>query len=290
MVRGFIAHLPRDAFEVVVLFLGSHHDEIGEFIRRRADRHLEVPRLLPAARRLIAEQDLDVLLYTDIGMEPVTYSLAFSRLAPAQAAFVGHPLTTGIPTIDYFVSSAWYEPDDADQHYTETLARLNSLHTCYYRPMPTRLVKSRDLFGLSHTDHVYACLQSLFKLHPSFDEMLAGILGSDPRGVLVLLHGRRPRSVEALQHRWATTMPDVVDRIRWLPEREYDAFLQLAAIADVLLDPFPFGGGNTSLEELSLRGTRRDSPLGFPARPCHPGAPSENGRPGHGGRHVSGVC
>jgi predicted O-linked N-acetylglucosamine transferase (SPINDLY family) len=47
-------------------------------------------------------------------------------------------------------------------------------------------------------------------------------------------------------------MPDVVDRIKWLPALPREAFLQLLAAADVVLDPIAFGGGNTSYEALAM--------------------------------------
>ena len=52
---------------------------------------------------MIAGLKLHVLLYADICMEPFTYFLAFSRLAPVQAVTHGHPSTTGLPELDYFV-------------------------------------------------------------------------------------------------------------------------------------------------------------------------------------------
>ena len=55
-----------------------------------------------------------------------------------------------------------------------------------------------------------------------------------------------------LQARFAQTMPDAVDRIRFLPAMENPRFLHLLAAADVMLDPLHFGGGNTSYEAFAL--------------------------------------
>ena len=54
-------------------------------------------------QQVIAGLKLHVLLYADICMEPFTYFLAYSRLAPVQAVTHGHPSTTGLPELDYFV-------------------------------------------------------------------------------------------------------------------------------------------------------------------------------------------
>src|SRR5207245_339131 len=108
-------------------------DANGRFIRQHADRFVEVSRHLPTARAQVTAAGLDVLFYTDIGMDATTYTLAFSRLAPVQCVTWGHPLTTGLDTIDYFVSSEILEPAGAEDHYTETLVRLRTLPFYYYR-------------------------------------------------------------------------------------------------------------------------------------------------------------
>ncbi len=132
--RGLMAHLSRDVFDVTLLSIGSYRDELAQLMQQEANQHVVVPSNLPAARRIIAEQALDVLFYTDIGMDPTTYTLAFSRLAPVQCVTWGHPVTTGIPTIDYFISCQHLETDESDQHYTEKLVRLKNLAVYYYRP------------------------------------------------------------------------------------------------------------------------------------------------------------
>ena len=112
--RGFFAELSRDAFDVVAIFIEPRvDDDISGFIRGHAARSIDVPRDLAVARRLIEAERLDVLFYPDIGMEPFSYFLAFSRLAPVQCVTYGHPDTTGIPAIDYFVSNDLYEPPGA---------------------------------------------------------------------------------------------------------------------------------------------------------------------------------
>src|SRR5207253_11098850 len=111
-------------------------DATAQFIQEHVESYVELPVNLAAARRQIAEHGLDVLVYTDIGMEDLTYSLAFSRLAPVQCVTWGHPVTTGIPTIDYYLSSTLFETAEAQEHYTETLVRLPALPCYCYRVTP----------------------------------------------------------------------------------------------------------------------------------------------------------
>jgi len=250
--RGLVAQLSRADFEVTVLSIGRYEDEIASFFKQHADRYLEVPKHLPSARRLIADQHLDVLLYTDIGMDQVSYTLAFSRLAPVQCVTLGHPVTTGIDTIDYYISTEPLETDEAQQHYTEKLIRLKNLPVYFYRPVFRAPFKDRKDFGLANKDHVYACLQTAFKFHPEFDELLGGILRGDPRGTVVLSRWSVPRWEKLLRQRFAQTLPDVVDRIRFLPMLNYHDYLNFLALADVQLDTLHFGGGSTSYDGFTV--------------------------------------
>jgi protein O-GlcNAc transferase len=252
LMRGLIAQLSRDRFDVTVLSIGRHDDAMARWIRQHAEHYVELPLKLPEARRLIAQQQLEVLFYTDIGMEPVTYSLAFSRLAPVQCVTWGHPVTTGIPTIDYFISSEDLESPDSDQQYTERLVRLKHPAIYYYRPIPPSPLEGRAAFGLPESGTLYACPQSLFKFHPEYDEILGGILRQDPQGTLVLVQGKHAHWEALLRQRFAANMAEVQDRIRFLPQLDHKRFLNLNALADVLLDPIHFGGGNTSYEGLAL--------------------------------------
>ncbi|MCK6453885.1 MAG: tetratricopeptide repeat protein, partial [Alphaproteobacteria bacterium] len=145
--RGLIAGLDRARFEVTVFAPVPPGDEIAREIHAGADHSVVLPPGLDGARRAIGEAALDVLYYTDIGMVPLTYFLAFARLAPVQLTTWGHPLTTGIANVDWFVSLAEGEPEGATAHYSERLARLPFLSTCYRRP-GTPLPRPRASLGL----------------------------------------------------------------------------------------------------------------------------------------------
>lgn len=249
---GRIARLSRERFEIVVLSATAARDPIAALFEKAADRFVRLPPDVGAARRLIAEQGLDLLVFTDVGMDALTYTLAFSRMARVQCATWGHPVTTGSPMIDYFISSELLEVPAAEAHYTEKLVRLQSLGTYYPRLERPRIEGARARLGLEEGKTIYLCPQTLFKFHPAFDRLLADILRRDPAGVLVLIEGRVPAWTRLLQERFGRSMTDVVDRIRWLRPLGLKMFLELLAAADVVLDPIKFGGGNTSYEALAM--------------------------------------
>jgi predicted O-linked N-acetylglucosamine transferase (SPINDLY family) len=250
--RGLIEQLDREKFHVTVFKIDRHDDPESRQIRAAADEYIEVsPRDLPEARQRIASRGVDVLFYTDIGMENITLTLAQSRLAPVQAVTWGHPPTTGSPVIDYYVSSELLESADAQAHYTERLIKLANLSVYYYRPPTPPPFDVRAAFGGSDV-HVYGCLQNLFKLHPDFDAILDDILLRDPRGVILLPHGHTRHWDDALMHRLSRTMPQTVSRVRFFDVLPYEQYLGLTAACDVLLAPIHFGAGNTSYEAMAF--------------------------------------
>lgn len=252
LMQGMIGSLSRAAFTVVVLADKIHDDPTGRAIRESADEFITFGRDVNQARHAIAECDLDILIYTDLGMDGLTPALACSRLAPVQCVTWGHPATTGLDTIDWFLSSELLETADADGHYSERLLRLPTLPIYYHRPEAPSPLLSRAELGLPAAAHLYACPQSLFKLHPEFDAILGAILRRDPLGRLVLLRGRHEHWEALLRQRFERTMPEVTDRILFIDSMDRSRFLSLNAAVDVLLDPIHFGGGNTSYEAFAL--------------------------------------
>ena len=71
-------------------------------------------------------------------MDPLMTQLAALRLAPIQCVTWGHPVTSGLPTVDYFLSSELMEPKDGQDHYSERLIRLPGIGVCYAKPVIPR--------------------------------------------------------------------------------------------------------------------------------------------------------
>ncbi len=249
---GLIRHLDRDRFHVVLLRFPGSDDEFARTLAEGADEAVTLPPDLAQAREQIAGLALDVLYYTDVGMEPMTYFLAFSRLAHVQCVTNGHPVTTGIPALDYFMSCEAIEPADGEEHYSEQLVRMHNIPNYYERPRLVGPRMSRRDFGLASDWHVYMCAQNLCKLHPDFDLILGDILRRDPQGRVILFHGLERVWSQRLVARLQRSIPDVVDRIGFLDHQRNDQFLHLLTLADAVLDSTHFCGGTTTAQALAV--------------------------------------
>lgn len=250
--KGLIREIDRTRFDVTVFTLPRADDGVRAEIRAAADAFVELPMALDPARRVIAEAKLDILVFTDIGMDPFTYFLGFSRLAPVQCATWGHPVTSGLAEMDYFLSQADMEPDGAEACYSETLVRLPRFNAYYDFPTLPATLHSRADLGLHPSAPLYVCAQSPFKLHPDFDAVLADILRRDPAGRVVLIGAGPAEWKAALEARFARALPDVAGRIDFIAPLGFERFLSLLRHAAVSLDPTPFCGGNTTLEAFAV--------------------------------------
>lgn len=252
LYRGLIAKLNRELFDVTVFSSHPPSDEISNFIKNNSDHNVTLVRDLNAARETISKRELNILFYTDIGMDTFTYFLAFSRLAPVQCVGWGHGVTTGIPTIDYFISNIDIEEDDpvaAQSHYSEKLILLSQPPTYLYPVQKYDPREMPDLF-FAESRTLYCCPQSSFKIHPEFDPLLIEILRQDETGVAVFIENW-PGWSDILMTRWRRIDEKAAQRIHFLPKLDQNSFLALVDRADVILDTIYTCGGISSAEALA---------------------------------------
>ena len=272
LIGPIVERLPRDRLEIAIAGFGPPADDTARRIAASADIRMTLPRDLAGARQALAEACFDIVVHAGIGMDPLLYFLSFARLAPLQCTGWGHPITSGVPTMDTFLSSDLVELPGADAHYSERLVRFPSLGTCYRRPdmpvLPQR--EAAERLGLDPSRHIYLYPYNPLRFPSEFDPVAATILALDPAAEIVMLEGPSRRHRELLEQRLARTAPGSTGRIRFLPRRPHKDFLALYPAAHLVLDPFIFSGGNTSFEAfaagvpiVTLPGTFRRSRLTY---------------------------
>lgn len=252
---GHIENRNPSLHEVFVIDAGGAGDWMTDRFRESADHFIELPNHLPSAIARLRSLELDVLIFTDVGMDSLVSTLAFSRFAPCQIATWGHPITTGSSAIDVFLSSNYLEVAGAEDHYTERLVKLDSLGITYQLPASPSEPDRTSFCERNNipTDcNLYVCPQTLFKFHPDFDSVLSRILTLDEKAILVGIHARAAAWNRILIRRLRRANIDIENRVRFLPSMANREYLALLKLADVVLDPVHFSGGNSSLETLAM--------------------------------------
>lgn len=256
--RGWVTGLDRTRFEIFVYHSVPRRDAMTRDIAARCDHFVDLSGAgyasLEACGKRILDDQLDVLIYPELGMDAHSFLLAALRLAPVQCMAWGHPVTSGLPSIDYFLSCRDAEPPDAAAHYREALVLLDGLGVSYPRPQLPPLRQRKD-YQLPEDKTLYLCPQSLFKLHPDFDPLLARVLLGDSNGVLLLFEADNP----ALTHHFIDRLSKVFIRLGLDPQGRiivlaylrHAEYLALNRLCDVMLDPCHWSGGNTALDALA---------------------------------------
>ena len=211
--------------------------------------HVDCHALANKIERLVTLQP-DVIIFTDIGMDPVTQVIAGLRLAPQQSVAWGHPVTTGMPNIDSFLSSDLMEPIDGNLHYSEKLVRLPGLSINYKMP------NMRHPRTVSLDNPILFCSQSLFKILPSQDVFFSRLLAELPKASLRLVAHDNKAITQKFHSRLKLALEkdkiNIDERVSILPRVCVSRFLKLYSSSTVVLDTFKWSGGNTNLEALAM--------------------------------------
>jgi protein O-GlcNAc transferase len=254
-IKGWLKMLDRSRFRVFGYHTGVEHDGETKAAAALCERFVAGARPLDSWREAIAEDAPHVLLFPEIGMDKVSAQLAAMRLAPVQCTSWGHPVTSGFPTIDYFLSSDLMEPPDADALYSEKLVRLPNL-SIYYDPIdqvPVRI--DRAEFGLRADAVVYWCAQSLPKYLPQFDDVFARIASDVPNSQFVFIEFGGGSAITALfkarlARSFAARDLKAEDHCVFLPRLAPDRFVAAIGQCEVVLDSIGWSGCNSILEGL----------------------------------------
>ena len=224
---------------------------------------------LIANRKQIADQQFDIIVYPEIGMCQQTRFIAFSRLAPVQITTWGHSDTCGLPNIDYFVSSKYFNAEEDQSHYSEQLVLFESLGTHYYDVFnhfkeeiklgndndndPTNGLRKTiiEKTGISNP-HIYGCVQIFIKTHPSFVYMLNEILRADENGVVVILSTQEGDADDVIFKNYINTKIQCNDRVHFIYQVPFLEYVEIVKNCDIILDYFPFGGFNSTIESFLL--------------------------------------
>lgn len=249
---AWLERLDRERIDLHVWHLGAVRDEVSDGVAANAVafHHRPLMPTLELAAQIRAAQ-LDVLVYLDVGMDSRAQMLGSLRLAPVQCAAYGHPVTTGLHAIDWFLSSAAMEPDGAQAHYRERLECLPGLGVVPERPPPpgdgTWLEREAGR-------PLLLCLQSLFKLVPDFDEAVARIVAQTDAQIVFF---EFPQALSAhyferLGRVFARHGLSLQRSVRIVGRRSHADYLGAIASCDLVLDSIGFSGGATSLDALSV--------------------------------------
>lgn len=252
-IAPIIKHHDHQKFEIYCYGEIKKVDEITEEIKASCDHWRSTLGLTDAeVIEQIKQDQIDILIdlagHTDDNRLPIF----FSKPAPIQASYLGYFATTGIPTIDYWITDHHLHPVDTEEKTSETIWRLPRCYVAY-QPSPEAL-EVNPLPALSSEYITFGCLNNFSKLNPFLLSLWAKILQALPQSRLILkshYHNlddpEEKQSVELFLQEQGFNLEQVelIDS----PTLAEDYFALYHRI-DIHLDTFPYNGCTTTCDAL----------------------------------------
>ena len=251
--KNWIIKINRNFFSTFVYFMGNKLDQTTNKIKKNADcffNHTHTDVLI----NQISKDKLNVLIYTDIGMEPAIQVLASLRLADIQCTTYGHPVSSGFKHIDYFFSSELMEKNDSQKNYSEKLIKLPNIAIDFDLPNLSKIQTSKNIKKTNKI--IFLNLQSLFKLLPSNDHIYFDIIKKINNCQFWFIEGLNKSITTSFKNRITKFCHyhDLSFSKYFLFHQRMNKpdFFNLIKQSDVILDSLEWSGGKTSLEAIAL--------------------------------------
>ena len=262
ITKGWVYNLDPTKFELTLFQLNPAADEETKSARCAVADFEDRPTSLSEWIVAIRQRHLDVLIYPEIGMHGLTLQLAALRLAPVQATTWGHPETSGLPTMDMYISAEALEPADSSNNYTEEVVALPRLGVCVQPLAPADVEVNPRTLGLPNDEPLILCPGSPFKYSPINDDVWVRIakqlrkkfLKKGSGGRLVFFRSRSDIMDRILESRLrAAFKKEGVEfdaHVSIIPMLDRSRYFGLMRKSALLLDTLGFSGFNTALQAI----------------------------------------
>jgi protein O-GlcNAc transferase len=257
IIKGWVENLNQERYRLLGYSTGGRQDKTTEVTRQKFSRFTEGIYDPERLGRIIRNDRLHILIYPEVGMNLLTAQLAALRLAPIQCLAWGHPTTSGLPTLDYFLSSDLMEPPGAEVYYTERLVRLPNLSIYCSPPDLPQVSGDRASFGLPADGVLFLCAQSLCKYLPHYDEVFPRIAQELGKCHFVFKEHQFSQHInDRFRHRLAQAFAryglDREDYVTLVPRLDRERYVALYRLADIFLDSIGYSGFATTLDAIAV--------------------------------------
>jgi len=260
LARWLFQHHNHEEFEIYGYFVGANSYQVGgsnqstDTLREWYFYNVDKANKLGIDTLEIAEQiyqdEIDILVDLDSLTLNITCEVMAMKPAPVQVSWLGWD-ASGIPTIDYYIADPYVLPESANQYYTEKIWRLPQTYIAvdgFEVYVPTL---RREDIDIPSDAIVYLSAQGGYKRHPDTARLQMQIIKAVPNSYFLIKGSSEEESTQNFFKQIAEEEGVECDRLRFLPNVKTEAIHRAnLAIADVVLDTYPYNGATTTLETL----------------------------------------
>jgi len=241
----------RSEFEITCFAFSDVYDDATRTMMASADAWqwcaaLDDVALVDRIRRA----GIDVLVDL-VGHCPGNRLGAFARrAAPIQIAWMDYVDTTGLQSMDYFVTDARHTPPSGTQRFTEALIEVSGARFCYF---PADDLPALRVSREASAPVIFGCFNRLTKITGRTIEIWSRVLRKVPQSRLLLKATAfaSQQTRDTVKRRFGNHGIES-ERLDLRPTTPEKAMLGEYNEVDVVLDPLPYSGCTTTCDALSM--------------------------------------
>ncbi len=238
----------RDQVEVFCYANVANPDDVTARLRDSADHWCATVGMTDAqlAKRIHSD-GIDILV--DLAGHTAGHRLGACcyKPAPVQVTYLGYCATTGLETMDYWITDAVIHPIDTIEQAVETIVRLPRCWVCYQPPADVPDVKLKPDGSVL----TLGCFNDSTKVTPAVIAVWSEILKALPEAGLFL---KARQYADDKTRAWLVGQfahhGIEASRLRIEPAGSMAEYLAAYHEVDIALDPFPRTGGVTTADAL----------------------------------------
>ncbi|MEA5518141.1 O-linked N-acetylglucosamine transferase, SPINDLY family protein [Limnoraphis robusta] len=252
LARWLFHHHNREKFQVSAYLINAkgREDGLQDWYVNQVDKAHEFPAGCGEIADRISEDEIDILIDLDSITLDVTCEIMALKTAPVQVTWLGWDASE-VQNIDYYIADPYVLPENAQDYYSEKIWRLPQTYIAvdgFEVGLPTL---RRDELNIPSDAVIYLSSQRGFKYHPQTSKMQMQILKEVQNSYFLIKGLIKQDIVKEFFIQLAKEEGINPDRLIFLSGVP-TSYIHRAnlAIADVVLDTFPYNGATTTLETL----------------------------------------
>ncbi|MCU0549198.1 MAG: tetratricopeptide repeat protein [Leptolyngbya sp. Prado105] len=254
LARWLFKHHKHDHFEIYGYFINykEEFDPVQDMFSDNVDHVRKITSSMHGIdiANLIYQDEIDILIDLDSITLDLTCQVFALKPAPIQATWLGWD-ASGIPAIDYFIADPYVLPESADSYYSEKIWRLPETYIAVDGFEVDAPTLRREDFSIPDDAVIFLTAQRGYKRHRDTAKMQMQIIKEVPNSYLLIKGFADEKSVQNFFLEIADEVGVAHDRLRF-PKTDplVPAHRANLALADIVLDTFPYNGATTTLETL----------------------------------------
>ena len=254
LTRWLFQYHNRENFKIYTYLINAQGrvDDLQNWYVQNSDCAYEFP--LYASEQIIntiTKDELDIIVDLDSITLNFCCKIMALKLAPIQLSWLGWDASE-VPTIDYFIADPYVLPENAQDHYQETIWRLPQTYIAVDGFEIANPSLRREHLNIPSHAIVFLTAQSGYKYNLETAKLQMQIIKSVPNSYFLIKDSIKE---QALVQEYLIQLADEIgvnsDRLKFMPAVPLASIHRAnLMLADILLDTYPYNGATTTMETL----------------------------------------